>query len=30
MRFRYRVLIHEGDTASVPLADLYKAYMSGK
>jgi len=30
MRFRYRVLIHAGDTASVPVANLYKSYMAGK
>ena len=26
VRFRYRVVIHPGDTASAKIAELYKAY----
>ncbi len=29
MRFRYRVIIHSGDTASANLADKYKQYAAG-
>lgn len=30
LRFRWRVVIHPGDTASARIADLYKQYASGK
>lgn len=30
LHFRYRVVIHDGDTASAKIADLYKQYAEGK
>ena len=30
LRFRYRVVIHPGDTQTADIAGLYKAYTSGK
>jgi hypothetical protein len=30
LHFRYRVVIHSGDTQAARIADLYKAYESGK
>jgi len=30
LRFRYRVVIHPGDTAEARIADLYKKYTEGR
>ena len=30
LRFRYRVIIHPGDSVSANIAELYKKYKEGK
>jgi Family of unknown function (DUF6807) len=30
LHFRYRVVIHNGDTSSARIAELYKEYAAGK